>query len=78
MQLVSGQIDGAKLDMKALTKEAASAQDVVDVLSIRFLGAILPDNARSILVDFASSGDLGGNIASVAGLIMGSPHFQVR
>lgn len=78
MQLVSGQIDGAKLDMKSLTKEADSAQDVVDVLSIRFLGAKLPDNARSILVDFASSGDLGANIASTAGLILGSPHFQVR
>jgi uncharacterized protein (DUF1800 family) len=78
MQLAAGQIDGAELDMKALTKEASTAQDIVDVLSIRFLGARLPDNARSILVDFASSGDLGGNIASVTGLILGSPHFQVR
>ena len=78
MQLVSGQIDGAELDMKSLTNDAASPQDVVDVLSIRFLTAKLPDNARSILVDFASTGDLGSNLASVAGLILGSPHFQVR
>ena len=78
MQLVSGQIDGAELDMKSLTNDAASPQDVVDVLSIRFLTANLPDNARSILVDFASTVDLGSNLASVAGLILGSPHFQVR
>jgi len=69
---------GAELDMKSLTNDAASPQDVVDVLSIRFLTAKLPDNARSILVDFASTGDLGSNLASVAGLILGSPHFQVR
>ncbi len=78
MQLAAGQINGTELDLKSLTKDASSAQDVVDVLSIRFLGAVLPDNARSILVDFATSGDLGGNIASVTGLILGSPHFQVR
>ncbi len=76
--LTSGQIDGARLDMQSLTKDAASAADAVDVLSIRFLGAPLPPDARSILVDFASTGDLGGNIPSVAGLILGSPHFQVR
>jgi hypothetical protein len=47
-------------------------------LSQRFLGSKLPDDARSILLDFASSGDLGSKLASISGLILGSPHFQVR
>jgi hypothetical protein len=61
-----------------LTKDAESAEDVVDLLSIRFLGERLPDDARSILVDFASSRDPHIITPSIAGLILGSPHFQVR
>ena len=76
--LVSNSIRGARVDLNALTKDAASAEDIVDVLSIRFLGEKMPDDARSILVDFASSDDLDVTIPSVAGLILGSPHFQVR
>ncbi len=76
--LVSNIIKGATVDLKALTKDAASREDVVDVLSIRFLGQRMPDDARSILVDYAASGDLDALIPSVAGMILGSPHFQVR
>ncbi len=76
--LTSNQIRGMEVDLKSLTRDAASAEDVVDVLSLRFLGELLPDNARSILVDFASSGSLDKNIPSIAGLILGSPHFQMR
>ena len=78
MLLVTNQIRGVEVDLNQLTKDAASAQDVVDVLSLQFLGQLLPDNARSILVDFASSGNLDANIPSIAGLILGSPHFQMR
>ena len=76
--LTSGQVDGAQVDVRALTRDAGSAQDVVDVLSKRFLGALLPQDARSILVDFASGGNLDKNLPAIAGLILGSPHFQVR
>lgn len=76
--LVSNVIKGATVDLNALTKDAASAEDVVDVLSIRFLGSRMPDDARSILVDLASSENLDVILPSVAGLILGSPHFQVR
>ena len=76
--LVSNAVKGAAVDLNALTKDAASAEDIVDVLSLRFLGERLPDDARSILVDFASSADSSNVIPSVAGLILGSPHFQVR
>ena len=76
--LANGQIDGLKTDIKSLTKDAGSAQDVVDTLSIRFLGQVLPEKARSILIDYLSSGNLDNDIPSVAGLILGSPYFQVR
>ena len=76
--LVSNVIMGAEVDLAALTKDAASAEDVVDVLSIRFLGDRMPDDARAILVDLASSNNLDVIIPSVAGMILGSPHFQVR
>ncbi len=76
--LTSNRIRGVEIDLKTLTKDAASPADIVDVLSIRFLGWLLPDDARSILVDFASAGNLDENIPSIAGLILGSPHFQMR
>ncbi len=49
------------------------------ILHVVFVAAErLPDDARDILIDFASTGDLGANVPMVAGLILGSPHFQVR
>ncbi len=76
--LVSNQIRGVKVDLEKLTADASSAEDIVDILSLQFLGALLPEDARSILVDFASVGSLDTNIPSIAGLILGSPHFQMR
>lgn len=78
MLLVSNQIRGVEVDLSAITDDASSAQDVVDLLSRHFLGELLPDDARSILVDFAASGNLDKDIPSIAGLILGSPHFQMR
>ena len=78
MLLASNGLAGTQVDLAAITRDAGSPADVVDVLSMRLTGEKLPDNARSILVDFASAGDLGSNLAPVAGLILGSPHFQVR
>ncbi len=76
--LTANEIRGTRVDLKSLTADAGSPADVVDVLSQRFVGEILPDDARDILIDFASAGNLGKNLAPVAGLILGSPHFQVR
>ena len=78
VSLTSGHIRGVSVNLPALTQDAGSAEDVVDVLSIRFMGDILPDDARDILVDFTSQNDLDKVIPSVAGLILGSPHFQLR
>lgn len=76
--LVSNQIPGVEVSLDSLTSDASSPEDIVDVLSLRFLGEPLPADARSILVDFASAGDLDTVIPAVAGLILGSPHFQMR
>jgi len=76
--LTGGMVQGVELDLNALTTDAASAEDVVDVLSIRFLGEKLPDNAHDILVDYASSTPLDKVLPEISGLILGSPHFQVR
>ncbi len=76
--LVSGQIDSLQVDLDELTKDAGSAQDMVDVLSTRFIGGILPEDARSILVDYASGSDKRKILPTLAGLILGSPHFQIR
>ena len=78
MRLAAGSLPGTAVDLPALTRAAGSPSDVVDVLSLRLTGAKLPDDARAILVEFASAGDLGANLAPLAGLILGSPHFQVR
>jgi uncharacterized protein (DUF1800 family) len=78
MRLMSNQFKGTHVDLQAATRDAASAGDVVDVLSLRFIGEKLPADARSILIDFAASGNLGTNLAPIAGLILGSPHFQLR
>ena len=78
MLLATGGLAGTPVDLPALTRAAGSPSDVVDVLSMRLTGATLPDDARAILVDFASAGELGANLAPVAGLILGSPYFQVR
>ncbi|MEP7358378.1 MAG: DUF1800 domain-containing protein, partial [Anaerolineales bacterium] len=78
LQLAGNHIAGARVDLRALTQDADSPEDVVDVLSQRLLGEVLPPDARTILVDFASAGDLGKNLEGVTGLILGSPHFQMR
>jgi len=78
MLLTGGLLRGAQVNLSALTADAASPADVVDVLAQRFTGERLPGDARDILVDFASTGDLGDNLPAIAGLLLGSPHFQMR
>ncbi|MBT3336482.1 MAG: DUF1800 family protein [Anaerolineae bacterium] len=76
--LTAGEVPGVAINLSTLTADAASAQDLVDLLSIRFLSKKLPSDARDILIDFASTGSLDKNLPDIAGLILGSPHFQVR
>ena len=77
LALTTGEVSGVEVDLPALVADAASAQDMVDLLSIRFLGEKLPDNARDILSDYAGT-DIDKTLPEIAGLILGSPYFQVR
>lgn len=78
LRLAAGDLRGATVNLKSLAADSQSPSDVVDQLSIRFLGEMLPDDARDILIDFASGGDPGERIGLTAGLLLGSPHFQIR
>ncbi len=77
-QLAANELQGVTVNLKPLTAEAQSPADVVDALSQRFLGEPLPEDARAILLDFASTRALDQNLPAIAGLILGSPHFQLR
>ena len=78
LQLTAGEVPGVSIDLKTLTKDAGSTQDAVDILSIRLLGETLPDDARNILIDYASTDSLDTTLPDIAGLILGSPQFQAR
>jgi len=75
---VSGGLESIQVDLEDQVAEAGTAADVVDLLSLRYLGLILPDDARDILLDVAGSGDLNERLPAVAALILASPYFQVR
>lgn len=78
MLIATGAFRGIRIPYRRLLADAASAEDVVDLLSLRFLGEPLPDEARDALVAYASEGELQERVPAVAGLILGGPQFQVR
>ncbi len=78
LMMLTEALDGVVVNPRALVADGESSEDIVDLLSLAFMGVTLPDDARSVLVDFASAGDLGDNIPLTAALLLGSPHFQVR
>lgn len=79
MLTAGNQLRDVQVPLARLTADAGSASDVVDLLSLRFLGEALPNDARDVLVSFASDGPLDDlRRSAVAGLILGSPYFQVR
>jgi uncharacterized protein (DUF1800 family) len=78
MRVATGALPGVRVPYRRLLADAQSPVDVVDLLCTRFLGEPLPSDARDLLVSFASDGNLRDNVPAVAGLILGSPHFQMR
>lgn len=78
LDLVADRVRGTHVDLAALTREAGSPEDVVDVLALRFIGEPLPTDARAILVDVARGETLEQRLPFVAGLILASPFFQRR
>jgi hypothetical protein len=78
MRVTTGALPGVRVSYRRLLADAGSPADMVDLLSLQFLGETLPDHARDLLISFASDGDLRENIPALAGLILGGPQFQVR
>jgi len=78
MLATTGGLPGVNIPLDRITAAADSPVDVVDVLSLAFLGTALPEDARAVMIDFSSDGDLTDKIPVVAGLILGSPYFQIR
>jgi uncharacterized protein (DUF1800 family) len=78
MHATTGGLRGMSIPLRSLLRTADSPADVVDVLSLEFLGSPLPPDARDILVAFVSDGNLDETVPAAAGLILGSPYFQVR
>jgi len=78
MRITRGEMRGVRVPLPDITADGQSPQDIVDLLSLQFLGERLPDPARDVLVSYAADGDLGKNLPGVAGVILASPYFQVR
>lgn len=78
LQTMHGDYRAIRIPLEDLMRDAASPADLVDMLSLQFLGERLPDLARQVLLDFSAAGDLHALAPSIAGLILGSPYFQMR
>jgi len=76
--LLTEQLPGIHVPLKEIVTDGSSPKDYVDLLSLQFLGMPLPDDARDILISYASEGDLDITIPYTAALILNSPYFQMR
>jgi uncharacterized protein (DUF1800 family) len=76
--LLTEQLPGIHVPLKEFVYDGSSPEDYVDLLSLQFLGKILPDTDRDILISYTSEGNLNEKIPYTAALILSSPHFQMR
>ncbi|HLF36504.1 MAG TPA: DUF1800 family protein, partial [Anaerolineales bacterium] len=84
LSLTSGLLPGLSTQLPNLSNNASELPDMIDELSQALLGTLLPEEARSILIEFAGSlqsTDLPDGIELpdlLAGLVLCTPHFQIR
>jgi uncharacterized protein (DUF1800 family) len=84
LTLTSGLLPGLSTQLPNLSNSASGLSNVIDELSQSLLGTVLPEQARSILIEFAGSlqgTDLPDGIQLpdlLAGLVLCTPHFQIR
>ena len=76
--LLSEKIPGIKIPLQDIVSDGETPADIVDLLSLQFIGMKLPDSARETLISFTSDGSLDEKIPYTAALILSSPYFQVR
>ena len=84
LTLTSGLLPGISTQLPGPAYSASELPNVIDELGQALLGTVLPEQARSILIEFAGSQqgtDLPGGIQLpdlLAGLVLCTPHFQIR
>jgi len=78
LALANSQIPGVNVDIQNLVKDGQSVEDKVDLLSLNLIGEKLPADARDILTSYGSGNSASDALQNLAGLIIGSPHFQYR
>ena len=78
LALANGQIPGVTVDIQNLVKDGQTVEDKIDLLSLNLIGNKLPPDARDILTNYAAENTSSDNLQNLAGLIIGSPHFQYR
>ncbi len=78
LMIASGDLRGMETQLSAIAEDIAEPDALVDALSLHLLGATLPADARQILVDYAPEAPTSFQPHALAGLILASPHFQIR
>ena len=82
--VTSGLLPGISTERSRQFGGGSNTADLVDDLSLALLGALLPADARQILIEFGQSiqdANLPIEIdppSLLAGLILSTPHFQIR
>ena len=80
LSLAAGQLPGTTVDFDRLMPAGDSPERSVDTLARVILGSELSDSTRATLCDRIAAGSAQGTppptVATVAGLILGSPEFQ--
>ena len=84
LTLTSGLLPGFSTRLPSLANNASGLPNLIDELSQVLLGTVLPQEARSILIEFAGSlqgTELPGGLQLpdlLAGLVLCTPQFQLR
>ncbi|MDR3572914.1 MAG: DUF1800 family protein [Anaerolineaceae bacterium] len=78
LALANGQIPGVTVDIADLVKDGQSVADQIDLLSLNLIGEKIPSDARDILISYATGNNSSNLLQNLAGLMIGSPHFQYR
>ncbi|RME86981.1 MAG: DUF1800 domain-containing protein [Anaerolineae bacterium] len=76
LALAFNTIPGVRVDWDVLAGEASAPEGALDTLSDRFLGAPLPEEARSLILDFLNTLDAGFVLPALGALLLASPYFQ--
>jgi len=84
LMVASGLLPGISTELSSQFGGYSSIADLVDNLSLTLLGAQLPTDARQILIEFGQSIQDANLLMEIdppsllAGLILSTPHFQIR